>query len=473
MKKFFDKIPFIGSKSSSPTAENGTPGFSVYGGYVQSHERDQRLVGKEKYRTFGNMVANTTIIAAGTRYFLNLVGGADWSVTPANDSDEAKEKAELVEKMIHDMDSSWNSVTRRASMYRFHGFSIQEMVAKRGEDGSLVMKNVKARPQETIERWDTNKHGDVLGVLQRSKQDSEEIYLKRDKIVYLVDDTLNDTPEGMGIFRHITKRSEELKSLEQLEGFGYAGDLRGIPVAKIPYAALNQAVESGNLSATDRDTMVHAMEKLVTEHVKADANMGISIDSAHYTNEVGDGETASNAPMWDFSLLEGSSQGLDEVAKAIDRKNYEMAIVLGVDHLLIGKESGSRALGESKNNNFAQIVNAALIDLAAAFNRDYLGFIWRINGWDDKLKPKLSPEKLRGNDVERVMTGLAEMARAGAPIMPDDPVVDALRRWQGLPETTPETLVTDAGLRSRTSAAGGMSNEEGGNAPKKDNGVEE
>ena len=468
MNKFLDKISFFGSKSSSPTSEKGTPGFTNHGGYVGTNERDSRLVGQEKYRTFGNMVANTTIVAAGTRYFLNLIGGADWSVKPADNSSEAKEKADAVKKMIHGMDSSWSSVTRRAGMYRFHGFSIQEMVAVRGDDDSLVMKNVKARPQDTIERWDTNKHGDVLGAVQRSKQDSEEIYLKRNKIIYLVDDTLNDHPEGMGIFRHITKKSEELKSFEQLEGFGYSGDLRGIPIARIPYAALAKAVEDGQLTQTAASAMIAAMEKLVTQHVKADANMGISIDSANYTNDTGDGETTSNAAMWGFSLLEGSSSGLEEVSKAIDRKNYEIAIVLGVDHLLIGKDSGSRALGESKNNNFAQIVNAALIDIAAAFNRDYIGFLWRINGWDDKLKPTLAPEKLRGNDVERVMTGLAELARAGAPIMPDDPAVNVIRGWVGLPETTPDTIVDDAGLRSRTSAAGGMSNESGGNMPKGD-----
>lgn len=465
MFKFLKDLPFVGNKSSTPTGEKGTPGFSNHGGYIQSYERDARLVGQQKYKTFGNMLANTTIIAGGARYFLNLVGGADWSVTPANDTDEAHEKAELVKKMIHGMDQSWNSVTRRAAMYRFHGFSIQEMIAKRDDNGDLVMKGVKPRPQLTIERWDTNKHGDVIGVVQRSLQDSEEIYLPRRKIVYLVDNTLDDTPEGMGILRHVTKRSEEIAFLEQLEGFGYAGDLRGIPVARIPYAALNDAVDSGKLTEAKANDMVAAMEKLVTQHVKANANMGISLDSSHYQNITDSGENTSNAAMWDFSLLEGSPQGLEEVASAIDRKNYEVAIVLGVEHLLIGKDSGSRALGESKNNNFAQIVNAALIDIAAAFDRDYIGFIWRINGWDDALKPKLSPEKLRGSDIERVMTGLAEMARAGAPIMPDDPVVNAVRRWQGLPETTPDTMVQDAGLRRRNGEAGGMMGNEGGNAP--------
>ena len=119
-------------------------------------------------------------------------------------------------------------------MYRFYGFSIQEWTARRRDDGFLTFADIAPRSQRTIERWDVDEAGQVLGALQRSPQTQEEIYLPREKLLYIVDDTLNDSPEGLGLFRHLVAPSRRLKRYEQLEGFGFETDLRGIPIGRSP-----------------------------------------------------------------------------------------------------------------------------------------------------------------------------------------------------------------------------------------------
>ena len=157
LDNIFDYLRFGGNRRNvTSTKTVGASGTAVYGGYIQEDETSARLVGRQKYRTYSNMLANVEIVATGVRYFLNLLAKASWNVEPADDSDQAKEIAEAIEDMIHGMDTSWARVIRRAGMYRFYGFSIQEWTAKRREDGLIGLADIAPRPQLTIERWNVN-----------------------------------------------------------------------------------------------------------------------------------------------------------------------------------------------------------------------------------------------------------------------------------------------------------------------------
>ena len=80
----------------TPYRAQGVSGTPVYGGYVISPEKNPKLVGQQKYATFADILANTSIVAAGVRYFLNIVARPSWSCEPADQSDEAKKAAEFV-----------------------------------------------------------------------------------------------------------------------------------------------------------------------------------------------------------------------------------------------------------------------------------------------------------------------------------------------------------------------------------------
>ncbi len=224
-----------------PTTTIGVGGAAVYGGFVVERETSAKLAGQQLYTTYAKLLANTTIVAAGVRYFLNLISKASWKVEPAEDTGaRGEEVAEQFEDVMYDMLTPWHRVIRRMAMFRFYGFGIQEWTAKRREDGLIGFLDIEPRPQTTITKWDVDEHGTVHGVIQESPQTFREIYLPRAKLVYAVDDSLSDSPKGLGLLRHIVQACDRLERYEQLEGFGFETDLRGVPIGRAPFQELRR-----------------------------------------------------------------------------------------------------------------------------------------------------------------------------------------------------------------------------------------
>ncbi len=410
----------------------GTPGVAIYGGYVEEREKSKDLGSHDaRYRTYSDILANTSIVAAGTRYFLNLVAKAEWSFTPSeNDSDGRF--AELAESMLtDDPGTPWHRIVRRAAMYRFYGFSIQEWTARRRDDGLLTFADVAPRAQFTIERWDVEETGGVQGVLQRSPQTQREIYLPREKLLYMVDDTLNDSPEGLGLFRHLVAPAKRLERYEQLEGFGFETDLRGIPIGRAPFGALADLVQRGEISNEQRVRIEAPLRKFIKSHIK-DPRLGLLLDSVTYETS-DEAARPSGTQQWDVELLTGSATSFSQNAAAIERLNRELARILGVEQLLLGSDSaGSFALSRDKTNAFFLLVDGALTEIREAVESDLLTTLWRLNGWPVEMMPEIRTEAVRFTDVEQIGATLRDMATAGAMLDPDDPVVGEVRDLMGI-----------------------------------------
>ena len=426
------------SQRVAPTRTVGTHGTAIYGGYIQANEKSPRLTSiYERYRTFSNILANISIVAAGVRYFVNLIGGATWSFTASKD-DTTGEYAERAEQTLMgqtDLDaSSWPRVIRRAAMYRFYGFSIAEWTAAKHPDGYYTFADIAPRPQSTIEQWNVDRTGKVLGCSQRSPQTNAYIYLPRMKIMYCVDDTLNDSPEGLGLFRHLVEPAERLKEYQRLEGIGFTTDLRGIPVVRWPQALLKALVGEGVGSITEAEYKKYEAQAnaLLTSHIRG-IDSGLQLDSSPYVSD-GDSEMVSNVMHWGIELLTGGSTSFESIAAAIERLNREMARVIGVEQLLLGSDSvGSHALSADKTSAFHMGVNSTLDDIVTVVKKDLLGRIWQLNAWPEEMMPSVQVESVQYMDVLKVMEALRNQALAGAPLMPDDPIIPWARQQMGAP----------------------------------------
>lgn len=419
------------SKPPKPNKNIGAPGTTVYGGYLDENEINAKLTGRTKYKTYSDILANTTIVAAGVRYFLNLVAKAQWTVEPADNSAQALIFAERLESIINGMQTPWHRAVRRAAMYRFYGFSIQEWTSFKNDEGYIGFVDIKPRPQITIEKWDVDETGEVLGVIQRSPRTQEELYLPRWKIVYIVDDTLNDSPEGLGLLRHLVDSVSRLKRFEQLEGFGFETDLRGIPVARMPFAELQQAVTDGRLTPAQKLQEEEPLRQFIKNHIK-NPQLGLILDSITYQS-IGDTETPTQVKQWDIELLKAESGSQDDVANAIERLNQEVARLLGVEGLLLGSTNhGSQALSNDKSHNFALIVDSTLMELAKSLEKDVIDNIWLLNGWPENMKPTFKTEATQYRDITQITTALKDLATAGAILALDDPAIDEVRDLIGL-----------------------------------------
>ncbi len=444
-------------RSVPPTVRAGRPGTAIFGGFIQSLEKNRKLADREKYRTFSEILANVAIVAGSVRYFLNLLGRAGWKVVPKDVDDPASvEIAERVEKaLFEELATPFVRVVRRAAMSRYYGFSWQEWTARRAEDGTIIFDDVEPRAQCTIEKWDRDfEDGKILGVVQRTDQDVMERYIPRSKSIYVVDDSLNDSPEGLGLFRHIVDSAERLLRYQQLEGFGYEKDLRGIPKAFAPIRELQRAIDNDEISEEEAEKQIQDLKNFVQMSAR-EPQTGLLLDSIPYTTE-DEAATPSAIRQWDLELMSGSNYAVREVALTIARLQREIARALGTESIMLGETgAGSLAMARDKSDQLAQVVDCTLQEIAEAFESDLVDPLMRLNGWDMELRPKLQPDKIQQRDVLEIAQTLREMALAGAILEPGDPAVDEVRALLGLsPSPEPVALDPDLALGGDVPAGG-------------------
>lgn len=447
-------------KRVGPTDRAGVHGFTITGGYLDEEEINAKLRGTEKYKTYSNLIANVSIVGASVRYFVNLVARAKWTFEPS-DSDSSGKFAELTEKALtDDPATSFHRIVRRSSMYRMYGFGFQEWTMRRDEEeGHWTYADIEPRPQKTIERWDVDETGSVQGVFQRDPNTAADLYLPRNKLVYIVDDTLSDSPDGMGIFRHLVQPGTQLSRFEQLEGMGFETDLRGMPLARAPLAELEKLVENGTLKRQQVDEILSGLKKFVQNHIKT-PNQGLLLDSMTYQT-VDERGTPSAIPKWDVQLITGGSTTQEAVAKAIDRKSREIARLLGTESIMLGDSKlGSHALSRDKTQNLWLVVDGALLEIGESYDADLIDPLFKVNGWPIEMKPTIKHESVQFKDVAEITAALRDMATAGGTLAPDDPVLQEVRSLLGLESQVVPFVPPDDG--SLMGGGGDPANPDGG-----------
>lgn len=448
---------------ASPTETLGTSrtsGNVVSGEGAGTFDEPNPLLnatGVRRFDEYDRLVRDVSIIGAGARLFLNLISNAVWTCNPppnlnGNEEPVAQEYADRAYAMLFDMTTSWSSIVRKTAAFKLYGFCIQEWTAKKNDDGTIGIKDIEHRPQKTIQRWNRDQGGTVESVIQRvpGRQDVE---LPRTKILYAVDDTLTDSPEGVGLFRHLIVSATKLETYLALEEIGLTTDLRGIPVARAPLAEMRkEVVDSGPEGSNERATaearraaLLTPLRKWLEKHMR-NTKSGMLLPSDVYLATGADkSQTPSQMPKWSLELLNGESQSFEAMANAINRLNQELARTLGVEHLMLGSDgTGSLALARSKVGTFYLTVTSTLLDLLEIFDRDILTPWADLNGIPEELRPQMGVNEISDRDIDQLLEGIAKLAQAGAPMMPDDPAVGEIYDLWGL--TRPPERMDDMDL---------------------------
>lgn len=423
----------------NPKQTVGVGGTQVVGGYIVSVEKDGTLNGRQKYERFAEILTNVSIVGAAVRNFLNLVSSVEWKIEPAEDGgSRGEEIAELVEAILDDMTTPWHRVVRKAAMYKFHGFSIQEWTAKLRDDGVVGFRDIEARPQFTIEQWDLDESGTLHGVVQRSPQDGRTIYLPRPKLLYMVDDTMKDTPEGLGLFRHLIEPAKRLQRYEQLEGFGYETDLKGIPIGRAPLGELAAWVRDGRLTADEQRARLSVVESFLENHVRT-PQTALMLDSETFRT-LDESSSPSAVRKWDMELLSGGGgESYVAITTSIARVIREIARLLNSEHLLLGESgAGSLAMHKDKTSQFAQMVDSTVREVIESVEADILPPLFELNGWPKELMPVVKATSVAQRDVAEVTSALAQLATAGAVLTPDDEAIGEIFDMLGL--TRPKSM---------------------------------
>lgn len=434
----------------------GVGGTTAFGGYIEDREISSALRGSGKYTTYSDLLANVGIVAASVRYILNLVARPSWTFDPADDSDEAKRLAELVSNaFLKDLKTPWRRVIRRASTYRLYGFGLQEWTMSRHKKGHLAIADVEARPQRTIEKWDIDDTGTVYAVGQRSPHDGRLKAIPRYKLMYLVDDALSDSPEGFGVLRQVANACRQLLRYEQLEGWGYETNLKGVPVARLPYQYLAKLVKEKKITKAERDAIIKPLEDITKNHIMV-PNLGVLIDSITYTSKDATG-MPSQVPLFGFDTIKGGGpdNAQSAVHAAIERLLWNIARTFGTESLLLGSARGSFALSKDKTQNLLMVIDGILADIVDQVYADLVTAMFEENDWDLDLRPQVKTDVSQYRDIEEITGALKDIAQAGATMQPDDPAIDVVRKALGLPRQ-PEVRLTDLVAQGVAEATGGI-----------------
>lgn len=423
-----------------PTKPAGSDGVQAYYGYLVTGERNQRLIGINKWVTFDNITLDFAIVASAIQVWTNLGGSAKWSAVPnKHGGKDAQRGADIVTEGLLEsqMSSPWRACVRRQLMKKFRGFAMHEMLIRRRADGMVVCGDLQHRPQWTIQRWDIPNEQTPWQAVEQWTRSGERYVIPRERLLYSVENTLSDTPDGVGLLRMLAEPCRILGLYQDLEGIGFQTDLRGMPYIRAPLKQLQaDAKAAGAKTAAEIGAYVQTMTKFLTDflvgHNKT-PEQGMLVDSETYKSN-DSAQTPSAVQKWALDLVKGATSAMPEVGTAIGRLTRDIARIMCAEWLLLGGEDsgGAYSMHEDKTAMFGLVVNSALQDVADDATRDCAARLIRLNGLDpETCTPQLVPDPVATASVESACRALQLLAQAG--LHPQDKAPDILRGRMDLP----------------------------------------
>lgn len=365
------------------------------------------------------IVRELTIVSTGMTFYQDMIGQLQWSFEPADDSDQARQAADLATELIlEDRNIDWHKVMRRACLYRYFGYSIHEWTFEPMRDGVSRFKEIEPRSWNLLSEFLNGPDGKP----DRVWHNGVEIPLW--KCLYVTETSWLNNPKGFGLLKKIAPTAAKLAKLRDMELGGYEGDLRGIPVIRYP-RQLDELPDDD----PKKVAAFSAMDRILSNYSKGNRSRGIKMPSAVYETR-----DAANRPSsvyeYDITLLTADGQGLAEIHQAIMRETRDIARAMGIESLLLGEGEGSYALAKEKSSQFSAIIDASSQALRYAAQRDIVRPFWEINLFPEDLMPRLEVENANFKTEEELLTiarGTLDMIAQG------DPAGNALRAMSGLP----------------------------------------
>jgi len=427
--------------SGSKTTPQGKSSVEHAAGYLASREKNPKLANRKmRFKAFSEMFINTPVISASVAIFLQVIKKTEWQVTALEGNADSERYKEAIEEVMKKIECGWPQFTQTTAAHIYWGFSIQEWVLKRHEGSGVIgFKDIYPRSQHTIDRWDIDDHGEIKGVGQEDVNGGEELYIERRRMVYAVDNSMTDSPEGLGIFRKLYTTWRRLEDYLILEEIGFDTDLRGVPVAKVPLEELNLMVEENVISAERREEILDLYRGFLKNHNKK-KSQGIMYDSEMYSDRDG---KVSGHPKYEIDLLKGDGSSVHaDLQNAIKRERQNMVLVLSTSFILLGEDgAGSLSLSETKIDSFLFLVTSTLQYMAFVYERDIFKTLAELNGWDEDSLPEMKFEEPTTQDILELTDALRNLSTAFGPLPQEAGTLNEVLAMMGLQPIDDEFIV--------------------------------
>lgn len=232
----------------------GTSGLRRSGGYVHE-EFLNKLKGLKGVEFFKEFTDNNPQAGAIRFVIESLIRQAGWTAVKAKDATDPQEADTahmLLETAMEDMEHGWQDmIVEMLSALRF-GFSYANVPYKirRGpdgppqtrsehDDGFIAWRAIDFRSQDSLERWEFDEQGKLLGMWQMDGWTGKRAFIPIDQAVHFRIDKFKDNPEGRSMYRNAAVSYLRLKALDDIEAVGAEREMTGVPVMEVPPQILN------------------------------------------------------------------------------------------------------------------------------------------------------------------------------------------------------------------------------------------
>lgn len=429
-----------------------------------------------------NEMRNSPTVGAAWNVYNFWISRKEWCVEADEDASEVtKERAEIVESMMHDMEDSWSKFIQSVIPYLEYGFSIHETVPYRRlkrngsnyNDGLVGIKRLAIRNQDTIEKWNFSEDGRELLSVSQNISNLENSYkfqnltnkdglidIPRDKFLLFTAGATAGNPQGKSMYANIYLAYKQLKLLCDQQLLTVAKEAKGLFKVEVPAAYL-----SGE-NAPDGGASAEVFKELINNY-----NNG-TVSGMLLPQQI---DQESKLNMFNYSLLENKGTASVDVESVIKRLQRDILIALSVDVLALGDGSGSYALAESKTTVLALAIDNRLKEIKETLNRQLMTYIYKMNGWDTSEMCYFTYKDDADTDLEMFSSAVQRFAATDM-LERDRPTFNRIRKSLGIPEKPEDEPVNKdeltagmgGGMVSRS--GDGMANGTSGNGTAKASG---
>lgn len=422
------------SKAKGPKAdlmgEAGVSGLVVSGG-VPSDQPIRQLKGANAVKVWGEMSRFDPVVGACLFAIEMLARQVPWRVDTGGDSPEAEELAEFVEGCRGDMSHGWGDMLAEILTFLVYGWEWSEVVYKRREgpkpdspgesskydDARIGWRKIAGRAQETRERWLFDESGGLSALVQRDPNGSGIYTIPVEKSLLFRTTTAKGNPEGHSLLEKPFTSWYAKKRIQDIEAIGIERDLAGFPVVWVP-----PQITASDASSADKaryDTFLTMVTRIRNDELRG-AVMPLAYD-------------ATGNKLYDLTLLTSGGSRQIDTDPVVKRYDQRIAATMLADFILLGTDSGNRALSQDKSELFTIAMNTVLDEVAEVFNRHAVPRLLALNGYGTDECPVLAHGGVERVDLEVLGTFIQRLALAGAPLFPDDALENHLREAARLP----------------------------------------
>ena len=412
-------------------APRGTSGLEHYAGRI-NEEKNRRLRGRLANKVYREMLDNEATVGGAMRAGRELVCGVDWEMDAASTDPLAEKAADLAETALLDMDSNWvdfmtelftatgfgHAYMNTIFKYRRGDHALKEFQSKHN-DGAIGFRNIALRGQESLDRWELSRTGEILGMHQRDSVSNAIDFIPMHRAMLLRTESTKNNPEGRSWLRNAYRSWFFVKRFQELEAIGIDRDIAGYPDIQAPahYFASD---------ADPADKQALADIQKLGERIRQDKNACIVRPSE--LNE--DGTPTGHK----FSLISAGSRQPTAYDLIIKRYESRILITMMAEFVLLGLDKvGSFSMHSDKTHLFSVALGTFLRRIEDALNRVAIPRLLDFNGI-----PREAAPTFRFNDIERAdalafSQSIGGLISTGA-LTPDAALETHVREYLDLPQ---------------------------------------